>query len=137
MSIYHFLLMSTKEKKKGRQGIRYPIWVRFDPFISRIGIQRLFDIGLEAVKLSRHCPLALTCIYVHKTGKRFSRCDLPCESPAHHAAQDQRPLGWLLCPIRAAVCGQKENVPAGTVAVASDIPGPGGARALLYLDRIE
>lgn len=103
--------MSTKNRKDGRQGIRFPGWIRSDPHISRVGIQRLFDIGLEAVKLSRQCPLAPTCIYVNTTGERPRRPCLPCESPATPTAQENRPQGWMLCPIRKAFTGQKENEP--------------------------
>lgn len=74
-----------------------------------VGVQRVFDIGLSALLLSAQCPLASTCIYVHTTGEKFSRSDLPCERATPPTAQETRPLGWSLCPIRAAFNGQKEN----------------------------
>ena len=74
-----------------------------------IGVQRVFEVGLSALKLSVHCPLASTCIYLSRAEKKNSRVCLPCERAADAAAQDQRPVGWLLCPIRAAFIGQKEN----------------------------
>lgn len=73
-----------------------------------IGVQRVFNIGMHTLMLSVQCPLAPTCIYLTITDNRVVRSALPCESPAAGTAQ-KRPVGWSLCPIRAAFIGQKEN----------------------------
>jgi len=106
-----------------------------------MGFTRVFRIGLDTLKLWIQGDTPSSCVYLYNTGNA---------RPAPSGASDPSPAPCAqgcpcqACPIRlafgnrAARAGAHEkDCPAGTVAVATDIPGPGGARALLYLDRIE
>lgn len=102
-------------KKKYGTGIRISEMAKEFLDERGLGVQRAFEVGLSALKLSVQCPLASTCIYLNKTEKKISRSDLPCERGGAVDAQQERPIGWKLCPVRAAFIGQKYN----------DIPWPG------------
>ena len=65
-----------------------------------IGAQRVFEIGLHALKLSSHCPLSHTCIYLTKTEQTFPARSLPCEQG--HQGNAHKPIGWQVCPVRKA-----------------------------------
>ena len=70
--------------------------------------KQVFTIGITTLQLSYNCPLSATCIYVSKTGETFDRVDLPCERAVINNAQESRPIGFTLCPVRAAFVPENE-----------------------------
>lgn len=102
-----------------------------------IGVQRVFNIGMSALRLSLHCPLSPTCIYLTTTETPVCRMALPCEASPHAPAQE-KPLGWMLCPIRAAFIGQKENLNSALIPseqkgiIINEMCGQPGPRASEY-----
>jgi len=108
-----------------------------------IGFSRVFRIGLDTLKMWIQEDTLHSCSYLYNTGKTRSApsgTSSPPPAPLAHACP------CPACPIRhafpdrAASCRSKEipvSVAAGTLAYASDTAGPGGARTLHYLDRIE
>ncbi len=109
-------------KNKGR-GIR--VSESTDSFLSdhNVGTQRIFEIGLACFKLSVLCPLSHSCIYLARKSGKFSRHDLPCEkasSASSATAQESRPIGWMLCPVRAAFIQGPEYVHQAAALAAAD-----------------